>query len=212
MESFNSVQQIMSLIPPELLSLVTDFKTFVSQQKTIREENCQRFSVTSIVEVEKHLEHGITNALHKIELDLHTKGKMVESLRANTEVLLKDADLANRLMKTDQGFNPTFVGASTENQLSNPSAKQYFARVIEGFESQMQAYQLRIKELEQQLNNLNKQCTAEELILTMKKQHEALIALAAEVYMVHEEIAKFKKHDEKASADDLESRLKMLGN
>jgi cell division protein FtsB len=202
----------MSLIPPELLSLVTEFKNFVSQQKTVREENCQRFSVTPIVEVEKHLEHGVLNSLHKIELDLHSKGKLVESLRGNTEVLLKDAELVNRLLKTDYGFNPTFVGATTENQLANPSAKKYFSRQIEAFEGQMQAYSRRIKELEQQLNNLNKTCTPEELILTMKKQHEALIALAAEVYMVHEEIAKLKKHDEKASAEDLESRLKMLGN
>lgn len=183
------------MVPPELLNLVQNFKDFVKSQKALREENfSQRFSITPIVQVETDLEENIRSNVHRIDLELQQKNKIVESIKTNTTALMKDAELAHRLLKTEIPFNLNTFTIS-ENQINNPSARKYFLNTIEKFEEQMETYSRNIKDLELHLNNLNKSYTPEELIVMMKKQHETLIALASEVYLVHEEINNLKKQN-----------------
>ena len=183
----------MAMVPAELLNLVQEFKEFVKSQKALREENfSQRFSIAPIVQIETDLEENIRSNLHRIDLELQQKNRTVESIKNNTNSLLKDAELAHRLLKTEIPFSlSTFT--INENQINNPSARKYFLNVIERFEQQMDSYSKNIKDLELHLNNLNKTYTPEEMIVMMKKQHETLIALASEVYLVHEEINNLKK-------------------
>lgn len=193
----------MAMVPAELLNLVQEFKNFVKSQKALREENfSQRFSIAPIVQIETDLEEDIRSNLHRIDLELQQKNRTVESIKSNTGSLLKDAELAHRLLKTEVPFSLSPFTIN-ENQINNPSARKYFLNMIEKFEQQMESYSKSIKDLELHLNNLNKSYTPEELIIMMKKQHETLIALASEVYLAHEEINNLKKQNNKSESEEL---------
>ena len=189
----------MAVVPTELLALVQDFKHFTKSQKTLREENfSQRLSIEPIVQIETDLEDDIRSDLHRIDLELQQKNRTVHLIKSNTGSLLKDAELAQSLLKIETPFSPSPF-TNNENQINNPSARNYFLAMIDRFEQQMESYSKSIKDLELHLDKLNKSYTPEELIVMMRKQHETLIALASEVYLVHKEINNLKKQNKKES-------------
>ncbi|RWS07845.1 Synaptonemal complex protein 1 (SCP-1)-like protein [Dinothrombium tinctorium] len=172
-------------VPQEIVALFDEFKRFVKQQKMIKEENSeQRFNVEPILTVDENIKHS----LHRIEVDLQNNGKQVELLKKETSKLLNYGEIAYRLVKAEIP--------------SNVYVNKYFLSLIEEFETQMNTYSKQIKMLENHLKNMNKPYSCEELFGILRKQHETLIALAENVYLIHEQVNSLKQKGEKESNID----------
>lgn len=185
-----------STLPPEMMPLVESLKKFIKDQKQIREENSQqRFSIQPILEVEKELEDNLKVNLHKIDLELQRNSKSIESVKRETNQLLSNAEMALRISRIDIPSTSTSYSVA-QNQYVNACMHQYFVEMISNFEDQMNKYSKQIQDLQLHLDNMNKPYNTDELFQIMRKQHETLISLAAQVYAVHEEINKIKQQNE----------------
>lgn len=178
-----------TILPTEWLPLVESFKKFVKDQKTIKEENVQpRFSVEPIQEISTELSEGLRSQLQRLDITLQKNAKSVEILKKETTALICDAETCYRAIKSE-GFASSSYNLQ-QNQYMTPSSHVYFVKLLEEFERQMTTYSTQIKELEMHLENINKPHVPQELLTIIRKQHDTLVALAAEIYLIHEEVNK----------------------
>lgn len=188
-------------LPSELLPLVDSFKKFVKDQKQIKDENSQpRFSVQPILEVGSELDDSLRLNLQKLDVVLQKNSKAIESLKKETTSLVSDAETAYRAIKSD-GLSAPSSFAIGQHQYTAPASHKYFSALLKEFEEQMELYSKQIKELEFHLENINKPYMAQELVVIIRKQHETLVALAAEIYAVHEQIGKLENSNLRADHD-----------
>ncbi|KAI1297173.1 Nucleoporin p58/p45 [Halotydeus destructor] len=188
-----------NLIPMEWMTLVESFKKFVREQKTIRDENTQpRFAVEPIEEINAELDGNLKVNLQKLDVVLKKNSKSVEVLKKDTITLISDAEKVYRTVRSD-GWSAS-GGFNVPNSQYLSTNHKYFATLIGEFETQMELYAKQIKDLEVYLENMNKPYVPQELLTVIRRQHEVLVSLAAEVYAVHEEI---NKRREKPTATHL---------
>lgn len=179
-------------LPPELVAIVESFKNSLKEQKTIRDENNQpRFAMQSIVEISNELEDNLRVKLAKLDVVLRKNKKTIEVLKKETSNLVSDAETANRSVKA-QGLDSTSSPYPFTPSRYVPSSNQrYFTKLVDQYEKQMSLYSKQIDELSRHLENMNKVVSPSELLTVVRRQHEALIALAAEIYAVHEHIGRY---------------------
>lgn len=189
---------------PDLVTLVESFKNYVKEQKMIHDENCQsRFSVEPILDISSELDDNFKLSLQKLDVVLQKNSKNVDNLKKDTSTLVADAETAYRAIKSfDSGLMRSGVtgsssaapypfSQSSHHHSSIPAGiHSYFSRLLENFNSQMDVYSKQIKLLQDHMENINKPLEPQEMMVIVRRQHETLIALAAEIYAVHEQIEK----------------------
>lgn len=170
MSMMSSVRELEKL-PNDLLMLVDSFKKYVREQKAFREENShQRFSIKPILEVEKEIEENLMPALQKVDIDSHRNAQLLQQLRNETVKLVRNAEMAYSVLKF------------------HTSTSQYFSELAAQFDAKMACYNEQIKELQMCLENVKRPRDTDELFQMLRKQHETLKALGAEVYIIQEKI------------------------
>lgn len=181
-------------IPAEIKAVVDTFKNFLKDQKSIRDENAQeKYSLQPIINISNELDDGIRIQLERLDVVLQKNGKTVENLKKDTSNLYEDGDNAVRGLKHDSMSSTSSDYGSFLGQnrfISSPATHSYFVKLVREFEDTMDSYSKQIRELEVHLDNMNKPVNAQELILVVRKQHDSLVSLAAEIYGMHEQIAK----------------------
>lgn len=179
------------VVPPEIREIVQNLKTFIKDQKTIRDENAQeKYSLQSIVNISTEIDEQMKVHLSRLDVQLQKNGKIVEKLKEETQQLFVDGENASRAVKQDnsQDYGSFILGQN--RYIATPATHAYFTRLVKEFEETMLSYTKQIKELEAHLDNMDKAVNPQELILVVRKQHDSLIALAAEIYAVRDEIEK----------------------
>lgn len=181
-------------LPPELSAVVEAFKTSLKQQKTIRDENNQqRFSMQPIVDISNELEENLHVKLAKLDVTLRKNKKTIEVLKKETSSLVSDAEAANRSVKS-HGFDSNVSQYPfTPSRFSSSPVHVYFTKLVDHYEEQMATYSAQIKELTRHLDNMNKAIEPAELLNVIRRQHEALITLAAEIYAIHEHVGRYSE-------------------
>lgn len=179
-------------LPPELLAIVEAFKNSLKEQKTIRDENNQpRFSMLPIIDISNELEESLQVKLSKLDVVLRKNKKTIDVLKKETSALVSDAEAANRSVKS-QGLDVTGTQYPfTPNRYAPSSTHVYFTKLVDQYEEQMTMYSKQIKELARHLDNMNKAIEPTELVTIVRRQHEALIALASEIYAIHEHVGRY---------------------
>lgn len=177
-------------LPPEINGLVESFKNFIKEQKMIRDENSQpRFSVKPIVEINSELDDVLRIQLERLQVVLQRNKKTAESLKQETSCLVSDAETAHRALKSE-GISSMSYPLGPDKYVSASTTLEYFGKMVDQFEEMMKTYSRQIKELEIHLDYLHKPTHTHDLLIVVKKQHEALIALAAEIYSLHETVSR----------------------
>lgn len=177
-------------LPPEINSLVESFKNFIKEQKMIRDENAQpRFSFKPIVEINSELDDVLRIQLERLQVVLQRNKKTADSLKQETSSLVSDAETAHRALKSE-GISSISYPLGPDKYVSASTTLDYFTKMVDQFEDMMKTYSRQIKELEIHLDYLHKPTHTHDLLIVVKKQHEALIALAAEIYGLHETISR----------------------
>ena len=177
-------------LPPELNTLVESFKTFIKDQKIIRDENVQpRFSFQPIVEINTELDEVLRVQLESLQVILQKNKKTVDSLKQETSSLVSDAETAHRALKSE-GISSMSYPLGPDKYVTASTTLEYFNKLVDTFEERMKTYSRQIRELEVHLDYLHKPTQTQDLLIVVKKQHEALVALAAEIYRLHETVSK----------------------
>lgn len=181
-------------LPPELNSLVESFKTFIKDTKLIRDENAQsRFSVQPIVDINSELD-VLRVKMEGLEVTLQKNKKNTSSLKQETSRLVSDAETAHRALKSESISSISFP-LGPDKYVSSKTTLDYFHKLVDTFEERMNIYSQKIKELEISLDHLQKPIQTQDLLTVVEKQHQALVALAAEIYGVHETVSKISGAD-----------------
>ena len=179
-------------LPAELSAIVESFKNSLKEQKTIRDENNQpRYSTQPIIDISNELEETLQVKLSKLDVVLRKNKKTIDVLKKQTSALVSDAEAANRSVKS-QGLDVTGTQYPfTPSRYAPSSTHVYFSKLVDQYEEQMSMYSKQIRELARHLDNLNKTIEPAELVTVVRRQHEALITLASEIYAVHEHVARY---------------------
>lgn len=214
-------------LPDELFQLVESFKKFLREQKSYRD---QKFDLDAITEI-GHDAEMFTIAFQRVAVDSDKNSQLVEQIREETNKLLRHAELAYSILRSNSTNNSTSNNQQQQlnqtsnsilnqqqpfanltetppygsNQFGNASTSQYFKELAEQFESRMKAYGEQIKELKMSLDSITKTYNIDELSTWLKKQHETLGEIAAKVYITHERIM-----DWKTKTDEHTNQLKRL--
>ena len=178
------------ILPPEILSIVDSLKTFIAAQKSLSDKNSlPKYSVQPILDISSELDENLKTALQRLDVTLEKNKTAVELLKKETNLMVSDAENAFRSIKS-LGISATSSSYPFVQSPASPArTSAYFDRLVNQFEHQMDIYSRQIKELEVHLANMNKPPLPHEVILIVKKQHETLVALASEIYALHEHIS-----------------------
>ena len=178
------------VLPPEISSIVDSLKTFIAAQKSLSDKNSlPKYSVQPILDINSELDENFKTALQRLDVTLERNKTAVESLKKETNLMVSDAENAFRSIKS-LGISATSTSYPFVQSPASPArTSAYFDRLVNQFEQQMDIYSRQIKELEVHLANMNKPHPPHEVIMIVKKQHETLIALASEIYALHEHIS-----------------------
>lgn len=187
-------------LPPELKTIVEEFKNFLKDIKNTRDENTlPKYSIQPIVDISNELDDNLRIQLEKLDVVLRKNQKSLEALKRETSKIFEDGENAVRGLKQDSivsGTQAPYLSTSLTNQtgrfLPSSSTSAYFSHLVSEFEETMTIYSNQIRELENHLDNITKINTinGNDIISIVKRQHEALIALAAEVYALHEQVCR----------------------
>lgn len=191
-------------LPAEILSIVDSLKTFIADQKSLCDKNClPKYSVQPILDICSELDESFKTALQRLDVTLERNKTAVELLKKETNVMVSDGENAFRSIKSlGISANSSYPFVQSSSYVQNPSSypfvqnpgspartSVYFHRLVNQFEQEMDMYSKQIKELEVHLVNMNKPHSPHEVILIVKKQHETLVALASEIYALHQHIS-----------------------
>jgi len=201
-------------LPPELKTIVEEFKNFLKDIKNTRDENMlPKYSIQPIVDISNELDDNLKIQLEKLDVVLRKNQKSLEALKRETSKIFEDGENAVRGLKQDSivsGTQAPYLSTSLTSQtgrfLPSSSTSAYFSHLVSEFEETMTIYSNQIRELENHLENITKINTinGNDIISIVKRQHEALIALAAEVYALHEQVCRLAE-DERAYPRGLSS-------
>lgn len=161
--------ELFEKLPDEIFQLVESLKKFVREQKAYRD---QKFEVDTILEVGRDTEE-FNIAFQRVCIDSQRNSQLVQQIKDDTMKLLRHSELAST------------------------SSSQYFAELADQFEARMKAYGEQIKELKMSLDSVARTYNIDELFKWIKKQHETLGEIAAQVYMIHERIMEKKAEIDK---------------
>lgn len=171
-------------LPEPIFQLVESFKKFVREQKAYRD---QKFEVESIIEVGRAIEE-FTSMFQRLSFESDRHTKVVNQIKDDTVRLLRHAEQAYSLLRSQTSQNPSI----------QPQSSQYFAEMADQFEARMKAYGDKIKELKNSLDNITRTCNVDDLFRWLKRQHEALAEIAAKIYITHERIMEKKSEFDKS--------------
>lgn len=171
-------------LPEPIFQLVESFKKFVREQKAFRD---QKFEVDSILEVGRAIEE-FTSMFQRLSFESDRHAKVVNQIKDDTVRLLRHAEQAYSLLRSQPSNNPSI----------QPQSSQYFAEMADQFEARMKAYGDKIKELKNSLDNITRTCNVDDLFRWLKRQHEALAEIAAKIYITHERIMEKKSEFDKS--------------
>ena len=177
-------------LPPDLNTLVESFKIFIKDQKLIRDENSQpRFSFQPIVDIDTELDEVLRVQLERLQVILQKNKKLVDLLKQETSSLVSDAETAHRALKSER-ISLMSYPLGPDKYVTASTTIEYFNKLVDTFEERMSTYSRQIKELELHLDYLHKPTQTQDLLIVAKKHHEALVALAADIYGLHETVSK----------------------
>ncbi|KAL4230101.1 Nucleoporin p58/p45 [Mactra antiquata] len=162
---------------------VDELSKFVKEEKSEMEQ-MKRLSSTPMVKVQED-NAALKQLLSVVSSALQRNTCAVDKLKKEMTQELKNAEMAVRTKETPAGL-----------QYENTAPTQYFQSVIEHFETQMVTYRQQIEMLENHLASVHQpnRLTHEELILLLRKLHEAFIAMAAQLQQIHEAVKTQKDH------------------
>ncbi|XP_045204809.2 nucleoporin p58/p45-like isoform X2 [Mercenaria mercenaria] len=162
---------------------VDELRKFVKDEKSEMEQ-MKRMSSTPMVKVQED-NAALKQLLSVVSSGLQKNACAVDKLKKEMTQELKNAEMAIRTKETPPGL-----------QYENTAPTLYFQNVIENFETQMLTYRQQIEMLENHLSSLHQpnRLTPEELILLLRKLHEAFVAMAAQLQHIHEAVKTQKDH------------------
>lgn len=178
----NKIVKEMPVENPILLD-VDQFRKFVKDEKSEMEQ-MKRMSTTPMVKIQED-NAALKQLLSVVSSGLQKNACAVDKLKREMTQELKNAEMAIRTKETPPGL-----------QYENTAPTLYFQSVIENFETQMLTYRQQIEMLENHLSSVHQpnRLTPEELILLLRKLHEAFVAMAAQLQQIHESVKTQKEH------------------
>ncbi|KAH3833462.1 nucleoporin p58/p45-like [Dreissena polymorpha] len=170
-------------VETNILLDVDELRKFVKEELTEMEQ-MKRLSVTPMMKVQED-NTALRQLLSLVSSGLQRNTCAVDNLKKDMTQELKNAEMAVRTKETPPGL-----------QYENTAPTVYFQSLIEHFESQMLQYRQQIEMLESHLASVHQpnRLTNEELILLLRRLHEAFIAMAAQLHQVHEAVKTQKEH------------------
>jgi len=166
----------------EILKDVTAFKEYTKKQKEESNE-IARYNTQPLHQISEDVK-GLSDALLTISSCVKRNISSVKKLRQDLTNELQHAENADITQK----LNHTM-------QLDNVLPVKYFQEIIEHFETNMNVYQVQIKDLEQHLHVINNpSClTAQDISTALAKMQSAFITLAANLYSIHSNVSRLKE-------------------
>lgn len=162
---------------------VEELRKFVKEEKSEMEQ-MKRMSSTSMIKVQED-NAALKQLLSLVSSSLQKNACAVDKLKREMTQELKNAEMALRTKETPPGL-----------QYENTAPTLYFHSLIEKFEGQMLTYRQQIEILENHLSSLHQpnRHTPEEMVLLLRKLHEAFVAMAAQLQQIHEAVKTQKEH------------------
>lgn len=162
---------------------VDELRKYVKEEKGEMEQ-MKRLSSTPMVKVQED-NAALKQLLSVVSSGLQKNACAVDKLKKEMTQELKNAEMAIRTKETPPGL-----------QYENTAPTLYFQSLIENFETQMLTYRQQIEMLENHLASVHQpnRLTPEELILLLRKLHEAFVAMAAQLQQIHEAVKTQKEH------------------
>lgn len=187
------------ILPPEISSIVDSLKSFTAAQKSLCDKNSlPKYSVQPILDISSELDEHFKTALQRLDVTVERNKTAVESLKKETNVMVSDGENALRCIKSlgisssssSYPFSSSYPSYPFVQSPASPArTSAYFDRLVDHFEQQMDLYSRQMKELEAHVANMNTPHSPHEVILIVKKQHETLVALASQIYALHEHVS-----------------------
>ncbi|XP_052793925.1 nucleoporin p58/p45-like isoform X2 [Mya arenaria] len=172
-----------TMVENNIMLDVDELRKFVKEEKGEMEQ-MKRLSSTPMGKVQEDCA-ALRQLLSLVSSGLQRNVCNVEKLKREMTGELKHAEMAVRTKETPPGL-----------QYENTAPMLYFQCVIESFESQMLQYRQQIEMLENHLASLHQpsRLTHDELILLLRRLHEAFVAMAAQLQQIHEAVKTQKEH------------------
>lgn len=177
-------RELFERVPDEIYQLVESFRKFIREQKAYRD---QKISVDPILEVDREI-HDFTLAFERVSLDQEINNKLIQQIKNDTSKLLLHAQSAYSVLNQQQQQLPQ--PQPQDQQPQQPLS--YFSELADEFHSRMKAYGDKIRELKMSLDSILKPYNYNDIFKLLKKHHEMLGEIAAQVYMTHERIMNTK--------------------
>ncbi|XP_060078797.1 nucleoporin p58/p45-like isoform X2 [Ylistrum balloti] len=170
-------------IPQPIVETVGEFEKYVKEEKNVQDD-LVRMSSKPMYKVQEDV-MALKQLLSVVSNGVQRNTCAVEKLKREMTQELKHAEMAQRTKDIPPGL-----------QYENTAPTEYFQHLVEDFEHQMLQYRQQIETLEGHLASLHQpsKLSPEELIVLMRKLHEAFIALAAQLHHVHEAVKTQKDH------------------
>jgi len=131
-------------VPNEIVQTVEEFKKFVKEQKTKKEE-VSRGSNKALEKVGEEVE-SLKNVLFNLANNIQQYSALVHKLKHDAAVEIQNAEIAQRTKETAPSL-----------QLDNTAPLDYFNRLVADFEQRMQFYRQQIEDTERNLSAMSKQ-------------------------------------------------------
>uniref|UniRef100_A0A0A9WLH3 Nucleoporin p58/p45 n=1 Tax=Lygus hesperus TaxID=30085 RepID=A0A0A9WLH3_LYGHE len=169
------------LIPPQLMTLVESFKTFVKDQKS-SSSIVNRASLKQINKVTEDAEL-LKRMTLQLERTVNKNKALNKKLREDVARGIQDSEVVQRLSMDPRGF-------PTDNTL----AFEYFRTIVDRFQHQAESLTVELKSMEKHIvSKLHPSpFTPEELSVIMKQLYECFVALAGRYQSIHSSVTSLK--------------------
>lgn len=171
-----------SFLPEPLVATVDSLQKFVKDEKVVRED-IARMSSKPMGKVQEEVT-ALRQLLSVVATGLQRNMCSVGKLKVEMTMNLKNAEMAQRTKDIPPGL-----------QYENTAPSGYFQHLVEEFESRMATYRQQMDTLDSHLAALhsNPSHSPAEMLALLKKQHDTLISLAAQLQGVHEAVKSQKE-------------------